>query len=63
MYDQNSNEPWTIVRLISPVQWVVISRYRSRADAERNLNFCRKQIAEIKFELIFEPPNNQSSNN
>ncbi|NEO34166.1 MAG: hypothetical protein F6K36_27930 [Symploca sp. SIO3C6] len=56
MYDQKSHEPWTIVRLISPVQWVVVSRYRSRADAERNLNFCRQQIAEIKFELVFDPP-------
>ncbi|NEO30710.1 MAG: hypothetical protein F6K36_09810 [Symploca sp. SIO3C6] len=56
MYDQNSNGPWTIVRLISPVQWVVITRYRSRADAERNLNFCRQQIAEVKFELVFDPP-------
>ncbi|NER29361.1 MAG: hypothetical protein F6J89_17480 [Symploca sp. SIO1C4] len=59
MYDQNSNEPWAIVRLISPVQWVVITRYRSRVDAERNLRFCRQQIAEVKFELVFDPPNNQ----
>ncbi|NEO97433.1 MAG: hypothetical protein F6K58_01700 [Symploca sp. SIO2E9] len=59
MYDQNSNEPWAIVRLITPMQWVVITRYRSRVDAERNLRLCRQQIAEVKFELVFDPPNNQ----
>ena len=59
MYCQNSNEPWAIVRLISPMQWVVISRYRSRADAERSLKSCRQLIAEIKFELVFDPPNKQ----
>ncbi|NER29112.1 MAG: hypothetical protein F6J89_16115 [Symploca sp. SIO1C4] len=64
MYDLNahkSDKPWAVVRLVHPMQWVVISRYRSRADAEKNMRLCRQQVAEIKFEVVFDPPTDEGS--
>lgn len=61
MFDHKSDKPWVVVRLVDPMQWVVISRYRNRADAEKNMQMCHQQVAEIKFEVVLDPPTERKS--
>ncbi|NEP02108.1 MAG: hypothetical protein F6K58_26325 [Symploca sp. SIO2E9] len=55
-----NDKPWAVARLISPSQWIIIGRYRSRSDAERHLKLMHQTVSKIQFEVVFDLPNNSS---
>ncbi|MGB7439998.1 MAG: hypothetical protein WA919_02935 [Coleofasciculaceae cyanobacterium] len=49
-------KPWAVARLIPPVRWVIIGRYRHRSDAEGHLRLLRRRIPNVKFLVVFDLP-------
>jgi hypothetical protein len=47
-------KPWVVVRLLPTLQWVTISRYKNRSDAEGHLRLFRQRIPNYRFEVVFD---------
>jgi hypothetical protein len=45
---------WAIARLLPTQQWVVISRFYRRSDAEGHCQFWRQQLPTIEFRVVFD---------
>ncbi|NER26770.1 MAG: hypothetical protein F6J89_03855 [Symploca sp. SIO1C4] len=49
--------PWAITRLLpNNLQWVIIGRYRTKSDAEGNLNWWRRNVPDAQFEIVWDLP-------
>ncbi|MBD1806756.1 MAG: hypothetical protein KME25_18830 [Symplocastrum torsivum CPER-KK1] len=46
--------PWVIARLLPNMQRTVVSRFRSRSDADGHLQFLRQQMPNASFEVVFD---------
>lgn len=51
---QERLKPWAVINSVSPSQRVVVSRHRSRVDAEEYLRLLRQQKPTSKHEIVFE---------
>ncbi|BAZ23473.1 hypothetical protein NIES4073_43620 [Kalymmatonema gypsitolerans NIES-4073] len=51
---QERLKPWAVVHSLSSSQKVVVSRHRSRIDAEGYLQLLREQKPNSKHEVVFE---------
>jgi len=47
-------KPWAVMRLLPTLQWVTISRYKSRSDAEGHLQIFRQRVSNCRFEVVFD---------
>ncbi|HAZ44028.1 MAG TPA: hypothetical protein DDW76_11210 [Cyanobacteria bacterium UBA11369] len=47
-------KPWVVVRLLPTLQWVTISRYKNRSDAEGHLRLLGQRIPNYRFEVVFD---------
>ncbi|WP_346291159.1 hypothetical protein [Sphaerothrix gracilis] len=45
---------WIIVRLVPPVRWIIVGRFRTRSDADGHLKLLRQRIPHVRFELVFD---------
>ncbi|MBW4634889.1 MAG: hypothetical protein KME30_24165 [Iphinoe sp. HA4291-MV1] len=52
---QERLKPWAVIHSLSSSQKVVISRHRSRVDAEEYLRLLRQLKPTSKHEIVFEP--------
>jgi hypothetical protein len=52
---QERLKSWAVIHLLSASQKVVISRHRSRIDAEGYLQLLRQQKPNTKHEVVFDP--------
>ncbi|NJM69807.1 MAG: hypothetical protein HC862_06035 [Scytonema sp. RU_4_4] len=52
---QKRLKPWAVINSLSSSQIVIVSRHRSRADAEGYLGLLRQQKPTSKHEIVFEP--------
>ncbi|MBW4624095.1 MAG: hypothetical protein KME49_00905 [Brasilonema octagenarum HA4186-MV1] len=50
---QERLKPWAVINSVSPSERVVISRHRSRVDAEEYLRLLREQKPTSKHEIVF----------
>ncbi len=50
-------KPWVVVRQRPNLQWIIIARYRSRADAEGHLLLLRQRVPNIQFKVVFDQSN------
>ncbi|MGB7440732.1 MAG: hypothetical protein WA919_06660 [Coleofasciculaceae cyanobacterium] len=53
-------KPWAVARLVPPVQWLIIGRYRTRSDADGHLQLLRQRVPNIRFEVVFDLPNRKT---
>ncbi|MGB5959015.1 MAG: hypothetical protein WBG73_00035 [Coleofasciculaceae cyanobacterium] len=54
---KDSLKPWAVVRQGKNLQWIIIARYKSRADAEGHLLLLRQRVPDIEFKVVFDLPN------
>jgi hypothetical protein len=54
MTDKPWLKPWAVVRQRPNLQWLIIARYRSRADADGHLLLLRQRVPNIPFKVVFE---------
>ena len=52
---QERLKPWAVIHSLSSSQKVVVSRHRSRVDAEEYVRLLRQQKPSSKHEVVFEP--------
>ncbi|ARV58265.1 hypothetical protein BZZ01_06110 [Nostocales cyanobacterium HT-58-2] len=57
---QQRLKPWAVVHLISSSQKVVVSRHRSRTDAEGYVQLLRQQMPGSQLDVLFEPAEDKS---
>ncbi|MBP5974674.1 hypothetical protein HW132_18525 [Brasilonema sp. CT11] len=50
---QERLKPWAVINSVSPSERVVVSRHRSRVDAEEYLRLLREQKPTSKHEIVF----------
>ncbi len=54
MTDKPCLKPWAVVRQRPNLQWLIIARYRSRADADGHLLLLRQRVPHIQFKVVFD---------
>ncbi|NMG08581.1 hypothetical protein [Brasilonema sp. UFV-L1] len=52
---QERLKPWAVINSLSSSQKIIISRHRSRVDAEEYLGLLRQQKPIGKHEIVFKP--------
>ncbi len=51
---------WAVVRLLPTQQWVVVARFHRRSDADGHCEFLRRSMPSIRFQVVFDLPNQRS---
>jgi len=47
-------KPWAVARQLPSGRWIIIARYRSRADADGHLRVLRQRVPHLLFKVVFE---------
>ena len=55
----HSARPWAIVRILPKAQTYIVARFRNRQDADDHKRVLHRFIPTAKFEIIFDPPNQE----
>jgi hypothetical protein len=58
---EQSQRPWTIVRILPKAQHCTIACFRNRQDAEDHLRLLRRFIPAAEFEVVFVPPDEEDA--
>jgi len=53
-YRQRLNT-WAVVRLLPNMQRSIVTRFRTRSDADGHLSFLRTHMPKSQFQVIFDP--------
>ncbi|MEO0406464.1 MAG: hypothetical protein AAF289_03840 [Cyanobacteria bacterium P01_A01_bin.135] len=53
-YRQRLNH-WAVVRLLPNMQRSVLTRFRTRSDADGHLTFLRNHMPQSQFQVVFDP--------
>jgi hypothetical protein len=58
-----STRPWIIVRILPKAQRCIVARFRNRQDANDHVRALYRFIPAAKFEVIFDPPEEEKQDN
>jgi hypothetical protein len=47
-------KPWAVARQLPNLKWLIISRYRSRSDADGHLLLLRQRFPNLQFKVVFD---------
>ena len=47
-------KPWAVARQLPNLKWLIISRYRSRSDADGYLLLLRQRVPNLQFKVVFD---------
>ncbi|MGF1536117.1 MAG: hypothetical protein ACFB4J_06475 [Elainellaceae cyanobacterium] len=50
---------WAVVRQLPNMQSAVLTRFRTRSDADGHMTFLRRQVPQGQFQVIFDPQSNE----
>lgn len=53
---KDSLKPWAVVRQGKSLGWVIIARYKSRADAEGHHLLLKQRVPDLEFKVVFDLP-------
>ncbi len=59
---EDYTRPWALMRLLPKCQRYTVARFFNRQDADNHLRFLDRYMPEAKFEVLFDLPVNQDSN-
>lgn len=63
LLSQQSDRPWTIVRILPNARHYTVARFRNRQDANDHLRLLRRFIPVAEFEIIFAPLEEEQPDN
>lgn len=53
---KDSLKPWAVARQGENLQWIIIARYKLRADADGHFLLLRQRVPNIEFKVVFDLP-------
>ena len=54
MTKKDCKKPWAVTRQLPNLRWIIITRYRSRSDADGHLLLLRQRVPNVQFKVVFD---------
>jgi hypothetical protein len=54
MTDKPCLKPWAVARQLPNLRWTIITRYRSRSDADGHFQLLRQRVPNVQFKVVFD---------